>query len=240
MCTRYDYHHGIDTFKAALAALRGSPVDVSADLNLQANYNAAPTDSVPVIIVENNQWVVQTMEFGLIPSFVTDTKDSPRPVNARADGILIRPYFREAVRLRRCLLPMSGYYEWQKVGKERLPYYIHRKDRQLFFAAGIWEEWVSPSGPIRTVASITVEANEMIQTVPHDRMIAILEGDSAREWMNPKTTATQAVTLLRPYSGDALTMHRVNKRVHRAGQNGPECIEPQTEKPHEEKNLFDF
>jgi putative SOS response-associated peptidase YedK len=243
MCARYDLHHSVDVLLAVLKSLRGMSVDDSdsrfngeshapGDTTSPAvkpnysNYNVAPTNEVPVVVARDGRWVMETMQLGLVPSFIRELRECVRPVNARADGVLVRPYFRDAIRKRRCLVPMSGYYEWQKAGKQRLPYYIYRKDGKPFYVAGIWEEWRSPAGPLRTVATLTVGPNDLIASIPHDRMLAILEGETARAWMDPRTRAEDAVGLLRPDSSEAFTLHRVSVRVNRVAENGPTCIEP--------------
>ncbi len=222
--------------------------------SVQPNYNVAPTNRVPVIIERDGEWVMEQMELGLVPSNIEELDRRIRPLNARADRVLNNRYFRYAVRQRRCLVPMSGYYEWAKTGpggKTRLPYYIHRKDREPFYIAGIWEEYQR----LLTVATLTVPANEMLLSLPHDRMVAILSPEEAQEWMDPATPAVRAACLLKPYTGDELTMHRVSVRVNKTDVNDERCIEPCDDQPgrvkkpakkqkhqqqDEQKSLFEF
>lgn len=236
MCARYALHHSGREIKY-LFKVRAP--DFVADAAESPTYNAAPTDEMPVIVWAEGQRQLEMMEVGLIPSWCRDIKGCTRPVNARADGILEKPYFRTAVRERRCLVPMSGYYEWQKVGKQRLPYYLRRKDKQPFLVAGLWEHWKSPVGPVRTFATVTVESNEMIAPV-HHRMLVVLEEPEADEWLDPRTPVEVAVSLLQSRPLDDFEMYRVTTSMNRIAYNGPHCIAPLEvdDGPPEELNLF--
>jgi putative SOS response-associated peptidase YedK len=81
---------------------------------------------------------------GLIPSRAKDAKIGFRLINARADTVATKPSFRSAFKWRRCLVPADGFYEWQKVGKGKQPFYILRKDEEPFVFAGLWEAWENP------------------------------------------------------------------------------------------------
>ena len=116
------------------------------------------------------------MRWGLIPFWARDVKIGYRTINARAETVAMTSTFREAYKRRRCLIPASGFYEWQasEGKKPKQPFVIHMKDWQPFAFAGLWERWNSPEGPVESCTIITTEANEQLAPI-HNRMPVILE-----------------------------------------------------------------
>src|ERR1700684_1268301 len=106
------------------------------------------------------------LHWGLIPSWAKDEKIGFSMSNARAETITEKPAFKNAVKKRRCVIPIDGFYEWRKVGKEKIPYLIRFEDERTFFVAGIWERWTNDAGEaIESCAAITTSANELVSTI---------------------------------------------------------------------------
>ena len=116
--------------------------------NVPANWNAAPTEDLPVVRYDAraNQRSLDVMRWGLVPFWAKDIKVGFANINAKAEGIETRPAFREPFARRRCLVPFDCFYEWKKLGKERQPYAVGLGDRRLMALAGLWENWRSPAG----------------------------------------------------------------------------------------------
>src|SRR5476651_2122644 len=114
--------------------------------NTQARYNICPTTTIDTILDADAERKLVTLRWGLIPSWwqnpLKDTKLAT--YNARAESVAEKPMFRSAFKRNRCLIPASGYYEWQTIGKEKQPYYFTRKDGQIITIAGLWDEWTDP------------------------------------------------------------------------------------------------
>ena len=94
-----------------------------------------------------------------MPSWAADDKGGARLINARADGVATKPSFRSAFKKRRCLIPASGFYEWQTVGKAKQPYHFRRKDGKPFLFAGLWEQWGDMAAPLLATCLITTDVN---------------------------------------------------------------------------------
>jgi putative SOS response-associated peptidase YedK len=113
---------------------------------------------------------------GLIPYWCKDPTGGRKPINAKCETVGTLPTFRDAYRLRRCILPVDGFYEWKAIKGQRAkqPYAIAMKDGTPFGIAGLWESWKDPASGewIRTFAVITTDANELVAEI-HDRMPAI-------------------------------------------------------------------
>src|SRR3954466_3637155 len=96
--------------------------------NFPPRYNIAPTQPVPVVILENGGRHFRLMRWGLIPSWVKDPRKFTLLINARSETVREKPAFKNAIKRRRCLIPADGYYEWQDAGGRKRPFFIHRRD----------------------------------------------------------------------------------------------------------------
>jgi putative SOS response-associated peptidase YedK len=212
---------------AELARLFGCGYDVP----LAARYNIAPGQPVPVVRhaegsgAPDRQLVM--VRWGLIPSWASDARIAYQCINARSETAADKPAFRSAFRHRRCLVPANGFFEWQKVGKQKQPFLFRLRDQQLFAFAGLWERWSGPHGDGRETCTIlTTEANESVRPL-HERMPVILPAEYHGDWLDPQTTAPQWLqTVLRPYPAEAMRVVPVSPWVNDARHEGPECLQP--------------
>jgi putative SOS response-associated peptidase YedK len=144
--------------------------------NIPANWNAAPTEDLPVVRHDSRGGTrsLDVMRWGLVPFWAKDIKVGFANINAEAEGIDKKPAFREAFARRRCLIPFDCFYEWKKLGKEREPFAVGLADRRLMALAGLWENWRSPAGErVRSFTIVTTAANALLAPI-HDRMPVIL------------------------------------------------------------------
>ena len=184
-------------------------------------YNIAPTQQVLAIRQRGEVREAVELQWGLIPSWADDPKIGNRLINARADTVATKPAFRQAFKRRRCLILADGFYEWQKVGKAKQPYLIHRPDDQPFAFAGLWERWKGNDLVIESCTIITTEANDTLQPL-HDRMPVILDEQDHDRWLD---SDADAEALLRPAPDELLETYPVSTQVNKPAQAGPELIE---------------
>src|SRR6201997_1228956 len=138
--------------------------------NFPPRHNIAPTQPVPVVILESGARHFRLMRWGLIPSWVKDPRKITLMINARGEPVGDKPAFKNAIRRRRCLIPADGYYEWQAVAGRKQPLFIHRRDGSLFGLAGLAETWIGPNGEeLDTVAVVTAPASADLAVV-HSRV----------------------------------------------------------------------
>ena len=122
-------------------------------------YNVAPGQEVPVIIREDRNRAVP-MIWGYVLSYAMDPVGGRAMINARAETLLEKPAFRDAVQKNRCLVPASGFYEWKKEGTRGVPFYVHLKTTPLFSFAGLLRIRGNVEGRvIGTFTVITTEPN---------------------------------------------------------------------------------
>jgi putative SOS response-associated peptidase YedK len=141
-----------------------------------------PTDKASVIRKGSGGMEEANLRWGLIPSWAKDPKIGVQCINARAETISEKPSFREAFQKRRCLIPADGFWEWETIGKKKIPWKFARPDGDEFCMAGLWEAWNSPEGILETFTIITTSPNELVKSV-HDRMPVILSQDEGEAWL---------------------------------------------------------
>lgn len=200
MCSRYTV--GMDP-KTVAERFQSAPAP-----GMQMRFNLAPSQQAPVVLAAPTRRLTM-LSWGLVPSWA---KEAPKPqINARAETASEKPYFRDAFKSRRALVPADGWYEWPKRG-EKVPRWFSLKDGGLFAFAGLWEPG--------NFAILTVEPNALVATV-HDRMPALLPREREDEWLDPKTTVTRARELLVPYPAEALAVRTVGLRVGASAVDEP-------------------
>ena len=189
-----------------------SPPDV-------AQHNIAPTQTVAVVTEERTgQRALQTFRWGLVPSWTKDLSKLPLMHNARAETVAEKPSFRNALALRRCLIPATGFYEWQAAegtSKTKIPYRLALKNGELFAFAGLWEEWLEPGGSaLRSCTIITTTPNAVAARI-HDRMPVILRPEDEALWLDPRETDTASLmSLLTPYPASKMDAYEVSRDLN--------------------------
>lgn len=196
-----------------------------------ASYNAAPTQTLPVIVVKgDDRRRLEPMRWNLIPRWRPKPGVTPPSLfNARSETVAQKPSFRSLVPTQRCLVPATGFYEWQRTGDgHKQPHYFSLRDEPLLAFAGIWDEWCDPehpdAAPQRSYAILTTEPNSLMAPI-HDRMPVIIDRRDETEWLSPEVTdPAQLERLYAPYRTDAMQRWPVSQAVNSARQNGPELI----------------
>jgi putative SOS response-associated peptidase YedK len=218
MCGRFTLQQTTDQI-----AMRFQVQSVQADVS--PRYNIAPTQPVAVVTV-NSPRTLRMMEWGLVPSWAKDRSLGSKMINARAETLAEKPSFKQALMRRRCLIPASGFYEWQQAGERKQPIYIHRPDGDLFAFAGLWEENTQVGGePIRTCTIITLGANALMQDI-HQRMPAILRPELEATWLDHSLSVDVALACLEPYPAEGMEAYAVSCAVNSPTNDTPVCIRP--------------
>jgi putative SOS response-associated peptidase YedK len=195
--------------------------------NFPPRYNIAPTQPIPVVRLDRGERHFALMRWGLIPSWVKDPKQFALLINARLEGVAEKPSFRAAMKRRRCLIPADGFYEWQKRGKTKQPYFIRARNREPFAFAGLWETWTDrDGGEIETAAIVTCAANKTLTPV-HDRMPVIVPPDKFDAWLDSdKIDAKQAAALAGPAPDDFFEAYEISTRVNSVKNDSAENLDP--------------
>ncbi len=193
-------------------------------------YNIAPTQPIAVVRMMGGARRFALVRWGLVPGWVEDPKRFSLLINARAEGILDKASFRNAMRYRRCLVPASGFYEWRKMpgsnsGKTRQPFWLRPRAGEPIAFAGLWETWAdrATGGEIDSGAIVTTGANATVAPI-HDRMPVVIGAQDFEQWLTGDPV--EASALLRPAADDLLEAVAVSNRVNKADNDDPGLLDP--------------
>lgn len=190
-------------------------------------FNLAPSQELPVVINDGRR-ELDLYRWGLIPSWAKDPKLGNKLSNARAETLAQKPSFRTALKRRRCLIIIDGFYEWLREGKVKRPHFFRRRDGKPFALAGLWEEWRPPDSPevVRSCTIITTGPNALMAQI-HDRMPVILAPETFATWLTPaELDAARLAPLWVPASPEDFERYEVSTVVNNARNEVPACVDP--------------
>lgn len=235
MCGRYVIAYGPEMLVHGFSATRVVP--------FPQRFNVAPQSPVPVVYeTREGERVAELMRWGLVPHWAKDASIGHKLNNARAEGIADKPSFRQAVRRRRCILPASGFYEWQAApaqqGGGKQPWYISPKSEPFFAFAGLFEAWrpkptagadgAEAPGWLLTCCIVTTAPNALMATI-HDRMPVILPREHWDAWLNRDLQDPAALApLMQGLPEEAMQAWPVARAVNRGTAEGEALIAPVT------------
>ena len=196
---------------------------VPANEQVRKRFNIAPTQQAPVIReARDGSRELAMLRWGLVPFWARDLKVGTNMINARSEEAETKPAFREALKSQRCVVPATGFYEWQGPPGRKQPYAITLPGRQMFAFAGLWERWKPQEGShVDTFTIMTTDANEQVAQV-HDRMPVILPLDAVDAWISG--TPEEARALLVPYPRP-VELRAVGTFVSNVNNEGPGCLD---------------
>jgi putative SOS response-associated peptidase YedK len=197
--------------------------------NMPPQHNIAPTQPVPVVIFENGARHFHLMRWGLIPAWVKDPRKFALLINARAETVLEKPAFKNAIKRRRCLIPADGYYEWQVSDNRKRPHFIHRRDGAPIGLAALAETWIGPNGEeLDTVAIVTAPASADLAVLHHRVPVTIAPADFD-SWLDCRSNdAEAAMALLTAPAEGEFVWHEISTRVNRVANDDAQLLLPIT------------
>src|SRR6266436_3739953 len=172
-------------------------------------YNAAPSQAQLTILNDHTDAIVRAA-WGFVPEWADGRSDVKPLINARAETVATKPFFRDAFKKKRCLVLADGFYEWQRTGKSKVPYRIALKTEEPFAFAGIWSAIHDAQGVAQpTFAILTTEANALVAQI-HIRMPVILREQDEADWLNPSLALDAVQALLVPFPAELLMAYEVS------------------------------
>lgn len=218
MCGRFAITLPDDTLARVFAAVPDN------DLPPVPRCNICPTQPVAAVTHAAGRRRLRALRWGFLPHWYRTPGDGPLLINARAESLADTPAFRAAARARRCLIPASGFYEWQKSPDgTRLPWFVAPVAGPPMAMAGLWQDWEGPEGHLATCAIVTTAANADIAPV-HHRMPVVLAQADWPLWLGE--AGHGAARLMRPAPEGVLRPFRVGTAVNAARAEGPGLMQP--------------
>jgi putative SOS response-associated peptidase YedK len=188
------------------------------------DYNIPPGQKVLAIVqLEDGSNKAVNLHWGLVPSWSKDSKISSHLINARAETLTEKPSFKNAYRHRRCLIPATGFFEWQTTDVGKQPYHIHQADNALFAFAGIWEHWEHDQQSVFSCSIITTSANAKIAPI-HNRMPVIIAPDDYKRWLDKKTTNVEMADFLSTDAYQTMQTTPISTRINNPLHNDESCL----------------
>ncbi|HEY5470492.1 MAG TPA: SOS response-associated peptidase [Bacteroidales bacterium] len=198
-------------------------------------YHAFGLPELPAICSGSPE-KISLLRWGLIPSWVR-TIDNANEIryktfNARSESIENKPSFSSSFKSKRCIIPVKGFFEWQHIGKEKIPWYIYHSGNEILSLAGLYDEWTETATGdlIRTFSIITTDANELMAEIHNSakRMPAILDKSDETRWLDISTSPDIVRSILNPYPNELLKANTISPLINdkTANRNSPEVIRP--------------
>ncbi|MCM3748465.1 SOS response-associated peptidase [Paenibacillus pasadenensis] len=226
MCTRFSLASDLGELKEQFNIERHAEVDAK-------RYNIAPVQPIP--IVRNDRHGVRIMDearWGLFPFWAKDS------VNADAEQLESKPYFKRMLAGGRCIIPCSGLFGWERSeeedagkqradGRQRLPRAMHIQvqGKSVFGMAGLYEEWRTPEGRLARAATIvTVQASGALSQW-QERLPVVLDADGMEEWLHPSIRDFSFLRRhMQPLEPFQLRIYPVSNAVDDEQYEAPDCI----------------
>ncbi|WP_433913743.1 SOS response-associated peptidase [Brevibacterium litoralis] len=233
--------------------MSGDPAALADELRIEMmthhytpRYNVPPGAPLPIVVDrpgEDGALVrrMETARWGLVPGWAKDEKIGFRAFNARSETAAEKPMFRKAFAERRCVVPVTGYYEWQKVGDDKQPWLMHAAKAPALYMLGLFEfrkrgederETMDPSvqdGWLVSTTILTTEAHGHLAEV-HDRMPVMVDAAGVGQWTDGSLSGKEAQGVLfdriERMDVDAVARYRVGKAVGNVRNQGAELMEP--------------
>jgi putative SOS response-associated peptidase YedK len=218
LCGRYAFYFTLseisETFKPKIVEDEISP-----------NYNVSPMQKVPIIHQKDEELNFEMFQWGLIPHWAKDWRIGYKMINARRETIFEKRSYKNLIINNRCLILANGFFEWIKTETRKIPYFIYLKDRKIFGFAGIWSQWIAPTGEeIKTCSIITTSANKFMKTI-HNRMPVIIHKQHEDQWIK-EDNMSEVKKILSQNTPEEMMSYEVSPLVNRPRNNDIECINP--------------
>lgn len=229
------YHKSVKIKGSEIAKALQAPFADAELFTLIYHANGFAHPDLPVLSMEGDR-SLQLFNWGLIPFWVKDwaaaAKLRNQTLNARSEDVFEKASFRDAIKSRRCIIPVTGFYEWKHVGKDKIPFYIHPKVQPVFYLAGIYSKWTEPvtEAQMITYSVLTGEANELMADIHNSakRMPLMIDSRNVDAWIDPGLPKNGIIELMHPCDDKGMAAYTISKDLSnpKVDSNGPEIIQP--------------
>jgi putative SOS response-associated peptidase YedK len=220
MCGRYFLHSDAEAMTRLFGAM---PMP-----RLAPRYNIAPTQPVPIVRAAGGGGREMVLvRWGLVPGWSKGPDSRYSMINARVETVAEKPAYRSALRYRRCLVPVDGFYEWRQAEGGKQPYVLRPRGNGPMALAGLWEHWQDAGGnELESCVILVGPANRQVAAI-HDRMPVVIAPASFDIWLDPKRQSAGPVeALLAAQQPPEYRIYPVARTVNSPSVDKPELLEP--------------
>ncbi|MFZ4725532.1 MAG: SOS response-associated peptidase [Paludibacter sp.] len=162
--------------------------------------------------------------WGLIPSWIKDIQSAndirSKTLNAMGETVFEKPSFKKSIISQRCILPVTGFYEWRDVNGVKYPYLIHATENEIFSLASIYDTWIDRNtGEIKnTFSIITTPANSLMEKIHNlkKRMPLILSPEDETKWLDADLNSDQIKKLIKPFNAQDMSAYTISRAANNA------------------------
>ncbi len=200
-------------------------------------YHAFGMPELPAIC-SGSPGLVSILKWGLVPGWTRSPEEADeiriKTFNARSDSLAEKPSFRDSFRNRRCLIPVSGFFEWQHRGRQKVPWYIYPAGEKFLTLGGLYSEWTNPvdGSTVNTFTIVTTDANKMMAEIHNSKKrMPLILGDQAQEaWLDISLQPADIKNIITPAKEDELAAHTISPAVgsRTVEKNSADIIKPYT------------
>lgn len=193
---------------------------------LEPRFNVAPSQLSAVVRNQGDHNRLDLLKWGLVPGWSKEPSIGNQMINARCETVTEKPAFRQAIKYRRCIIPASGFYEWELAGEHRKqPWLIRMANHSPLWLAGLWESWKMPdNNQLETFCILTTSANKLVRPL-HERMPVILTPDTFTLWLSHNMhDPEQLQPFYQPFPANEMIAHKVPDLVNNTRFDSPACI----------------
>jgi len=214
------YHTSVKLKAAELVKAVNAPFPRQENYQEFNHANGFAHPNLAVLSVDHGR-SINLYNWGLIPFWVKDWSSALKlrnqTLNARSEDVFTKPSFRDSILKRRCVIPVTGFFEWKHVGKDKVPYYIHPKEHPVFYLAGIFSNWTDPStrDELITFSILTGAANEMMSDIHNSakRMPLMLDRGVIDDWISSDLSHASIKELMNPCDDTNMAAYTISKDI---------------------------
>ena len=193
--------------------------------HLSTEYNIAPTEQVQVVYTEADRRCLASMRWWLVPHWAPEPSTKYSMFNAKSETLATSRAFRDSFKSRRCIVPVSGYYEWRTEQSVKVPYYVEADADKGLALAGLWDRWEKDERVVYSCTIVTAEAPQSMQAL-HRRIPVHLNRAEITQWLAAETDTESLAALLAPTLRVPLKITPVSSYVNNARHKDSRCVEP--------------
>ncbi len=200
---------------------------------IQPTFNFAPTQESLILRLLNGERHFSMMRWGLVPPWEKEFKTKLSTINARAETLFKSNLYKGPALKQRCIVPLSGFFEWKRVGDHKRPFCIRMKNEPVMSIAGVWDVWRQQGQEKYSFSIVTTSANALMEKI-HDRMPVILAREDEETWLDPELQDVPKLeSLLKPCPPEWLEAYEVSTAVNSPRNNSKELLNPLTGEIHD-------